>query len=162
MNSLWCLWRVWGFRTTWRCRWSCTCLSSERAGRRIPHRTLWCSCTWKTLGKSCRSPWSHSGCSPRWQAHRHKVRATPVTQPNTRHILVLSTARGNDSWRGATTVESCGRCWKHWLVFLQLLKVCCVPLRALKNKWRSRSWDKKDKKERHCESSSLSLSTQIF
>lgn len=59
-------------KTTLQHRWSCKCLSSEGAGRKLPHRKLWCSCKRRTPGRSCQSPWSHSGCSPHWQANRHK------------------------------------------------------------------------------------------
>lgn len=61
-------------------RWSCKCLSSEGAGRKLPHRKLWCSCKWRTPGRSCQSPSSHSGCSPHWQANGHKTRSRAMTQ----------------------------------------------------------------------------------
>lgn len=84
------------------------CLSSETAGQWRPHRTLWCSYMWRTLGKSCRSPSSHSEYSPHWQAYRHKIRATLVTQPNTIHNSVLSMAWDNDNGRRTTTIHRAG------------------------------------------------------
>lgn len=74
---------VWAFRSTLQCWWRCKCLASERAGRNLPRRKLWCSCKWRTLGRSCLSPSSHSGCSPHWRAHIHKMRATVMTQQST-------------------------------------------------------------------------------
>lgn len=69
--------------STLQCWWRCKYLASERAGRNLPRRKLWCSCKWRTLGRSCLSPSSHSGCSPHWRAHIYKTRATVMTQQST-------------------------------------------------------------------------------
>lgn len=121
---------VWALRSTLQCWWRCKCLASERAGRNLPRRKLWCSCKWRTLGRSCLSPSSHSGCSPHWRANRYKMRATVMTQQST-----IGRRRGMRLWEVEEQKHTVCRS-EHWLVFLQLLKVGCVPLRALK--WQER------------------------
>lgn len=70
---------------TLQCWWSCMCPASDRAGRWPPHHTLWCSCKWRTLGKSCQSPLSYWEYSPHWKKHTDRIRATALTQQTTMH-----------------------------------------------------------------------------
>lgn len=109
------------------------CLSSERAGRWLRHRTLWYSCKCRTLGKSCQSLSSHSECSRCWKTYRHKQQQLWLskTQYTSQYNPCHETMETRDNKKNTQIHGKCCK-WKHWLVFLQLLKVSCIPLRALK------------------------------
>lgn len=126
------------FRATLHDRWRRTCPSSGGAGRSLQHHTLWCSCKWRILGKSCQSLSSHSECSRRWKTCRRKFRGAVMTQQKTIPIQCCPHDEATETRDNAKNAQDDRKCcrWKHWLVFLQLLKVSCVPLRALKIKER--------------------------
>lgn len=79
------------FTATLLGRWRCRCPSSGGAGRSLRRHTLWCSCKWRILGKSCRSLSSHSECSQHWKAYKHKLtEAQRWLSKKTMHNSVLS------------------------------------------------------------------------
>lgn len=106
---------VWWMSSTLQSWWSCMCPANERAGQSPPHHTLWCSCKWRILGRSCQSPLWHSECSQRWKTSRSRL----VTQRNNMHSSELYTSINNLTQRHLDrSVGIVGSKNKHQLVFL--------------------------------------------